>query len=41
MKNSEVFDYEHKYSTNKKSIINFMINKTEKKPKQAKKHQYH
>ena len=29
--NREVFDYEHKDSTNGKSIKNFMINKTEKK----------
>ena len=28
--NREVFDYEHKDSTNKKNIINFMINKTKK-----------
>ena len=35
--NREVFDYEHKDRTNGKSIINFMINKIEKKPGQAKK----
>ena len=35
--NSEVFDYGHKNSTNGKSIINFIINKKEKKPRQAKK----
>ena len=40
--NREAFDYEHKDSTNGKSIINFMINKTEKKiPYRQRKHQYH
>ena len=34
--NREVFDYEHNESTNEKSIINLMMNKTEKKRKQAK-----
>ena len=33
----EVFDYGYRCSNNGKSIINFMINKTEKKPRQAKK----
>ena len=32
-----VFDYGYKDSSNGKSIINFMINKTEEKPTQAKK----
>ena len=31
----ELLGYEHKDSTNGKSIINFMINKTEKKSRQA------
>ena len=35
--NREVFDYGYRDSTNGKSIINFMINKTEEKPRQAKK----
>ena len=35
--NKDVFDYEHNDSTNGKSIINFMIDKTEKKPRQVKK----
>ena len=35
--NREVFDYRHKDSTNGKSIINFIVNKKEKKPRQAKK----
>ena len=34
--NREVFDYEHKDSTNGKSIINYMINKTEKKAQTGK-----
>ena len=34
--NREVFDYEHKDSTNGKSIINFMINKTEKEAQTGK-----
>ena len=34
--NREVFDYEHNESTNEKSIINLMMNKTEKKRRQAK-----
>ena len=34
--NREVFDYEHKDSTNGKSIKNFMINKTEKKAQTGK-----
>ena len=34
--NREVFDYEHKDSTNGKSIINFMINKIEKKAQTGK-----
>ena len=35
--NREVFDYEHKDSTNGKSIINFVIAKQNEKPRQAKK----
>ena len=35
--NREVFDYGYRDSTNGKSIINFMTNKTEEKPRQAKK----
>ena len=40
--NREVFDFEHKDSTNGKSIMNCMINKAEKKsPDRQRKHQYH
>ena len=35
--NRKVFDFEHKDSTNGKIIISYMINKAEKKPRQAKK----
>ena len=34
--NREVYDYERKDSTNGKSIINFMINETEKKAQPGK-----
>ena len=33
--NRKVFDYGHKDRTNGKNIINFMVNKTEKKLRQA------
>ena len=40
--NREVFDFEHKDSTNGKSIINCIINKAEEKsPDRKRKHQYH
>ena len=36
LSNREVYDYERKDSTNGKSIINFMINETEKKAQPGK-----
>ena len=37
MSNRDVFDYGYRDSTDGESIKNFIINKTEEKPRQAKK----